>query len=208
MGKGIEKSAKTVDEAIELALSDLELTREAVEVEILEEASKGIFGLFGGKQARVYVRPKADVSYARGKEFVETILRQMQVQASVENEVVENGLVIRITGEDVGILIGRRGETLEAFQYLVGLVVNKHADTYQKVFLDIEGYRNKREESLIRLAQRIAFKVHKTNKSVTLEPMPSNERRIIHSALQENGTVVTFSTGDEPFRKIVVRPKG
>jgi spoIIIJ-associated protein len=207
MMNGVEKTAKTIDEAINLALLDLNLDRELADIEVIEEGSKGIFGFLGGKPARVKVKAKKEASFVKGKEFVEKILHNMKVEATVKMEVLDQGVVIRITGEDVGILIGRRGETLESLQYLASLVVNRNSDRYQKVTVDIEGYRDRREDTLIKLAQRIASKVARTNKSVILEPMTPYERRIIHSTLQNNGTVATFSTGDEPYRKIIVKPK-
>jgi spoIIIJ-associated protein len=207
MTNAVEKEGKTIDEAINLALLELKLEKELVDIEVIEEGSKGIFGFLGGKPARVKVKAKKEASFIKGKEFVEDILFNMKVSAVVTMEVQDPGVVIRISGDDVGILIGRRGETLESLQYLASLVVNRNADRYQKVTVDIEGYRDRREDTLIKLAQRIASKVAKTNKSVILEPMTPYERRIIHSTLQGNDSVSTYSTGDEPYRKIIVKPK-
>lgn len=208
MENGVKKTAKTMDQAIDLALNELNLQRDLVDIEVLEEGNKGIFGFLGGKPATVFVRAKKEASFHRGKEFVEKILHNMNIEANVSCDNINHGVLIRISGDDVGILIGRHGETLESLQYLTGLVVNRHSDKYQKVLLDIEGYRDRREDTLKKLAQRIASKVKKTNRSVALEPMSSYERRIIHSALQDNHAVSTLSTGEEPFRKIIVKPRG
>lgn len=207
MANIIEKSAKTVDEAVDMALSEINLDRKWVDVEVVEEGSKGLFGIFGSKTAKVRVKAKQNLSFEKGKDLIRDILDNMGLEANVDLEEVENGVIIKITGKDLGILIGRRGETLESLQYLVGLVVNKHADTYKKVSIDIEGYRDKREDSLIKLAKRLASKARETRKTVTLEPMPASERRIIHSVLQENRSVSTYSSGDEPYRKIIIKPK-
>lgn len=207
MSNIIEKSAKTVDEAVDMALSEINLDRKWVDVEVVEEGSKGLFGIFGSKAATVRVKAKQNLSFEKGKDLIRDILENMGLEANVDLEEVENGVIIKITGKDLGILIGRRGETLESLQYLVGLVVNKHADTYKKVSIDIEGYRDKREDSLIKLAKRLASKAKETRKTVTLEPMPASERRIIHSVLQENRSVSTYSSGDEPYRKIIIKPK-
>lgn len=207
MANIIEKTAKTVDEAVDMALSEINLDRKWVDVEVVEEGNKGFLGIFGSKDARVKVKTKQNFSFEKGKEFITDILNSMNLKANVEVQELENAVLIKITGDNLGILIGRRGETLDSLQYLVGLVVNKHSDTYKKVTIDIEGYRDRREDSLIRLANRLATKARQTKKTVTLEPMPANERRIIHSVLQDNRSVSTYSTGDDPYRKIIIKPK-
>lgn len=208
MSFGVEKEGKSIDEAVTLALKELSLKKDEVEIEILEEGNKGIFGLFGNRMAKVRVKPSQDLRYQKVNDFIKQILAHFQMDANVDMSVEQNIVTIKISGENVGILIGRRGETLEALQSIASLVLNKYTDQFHKLYLDIEGYRDKREDTLVKLAQRIADKVRSTKKSVTLEPMSSSERRIIHAALQEDISVMTFSTGSEPYRKIVVKPKG
>lgn len=205
MSQIVEKTAKTVQEAIGLALEELGAQRDEVEIEVLDEGSKGIFGI-GGKLARVQVSFKSSRSdVAIG--FLTDVLSKMNV--AVEIEVVEDdeSIMLRITGKDSGIIIGRRGETLDALQYLTSLVVNKQSDDYKRVTIDIENYRQKREETLIKLADRLADRVVRYRKSVTLEPMNPYERRIIHSTLQNNNYVETHSVGEEPNRKVVITLK-
>lgn len=202
--KSIEITGRTVEEAISNALKELKLDREKVEIEVLEEGSKGIFKLLGAKPARVKATVKRDYLY-EAKTFLRNILDKMDLKCEIrvkeENELVK----INLNGPNMGILIGHRGETLDAVQYLVSLVVNKdHEEEYKRVILDTENYRLKREETLKRLAGRLAFKVKSTGKYVKLEPMNPYERRIIHSALQNNEYVTTYSEGEEPFRRVVI----
>ncbi len=205
MSHSVEKTGKTVQEAISLALQDLNVDREDTEIEVLDEGSKGLFGL-GGKVARVRVTiigSRAD----EARLFLEDILSRMKVAVDIEAEEDDESVIVRITGKDSGIIIGRRGETLDALQYLTGLVVNKGKEDYKRVTVDIENYRQKREETLINLANRLAERVVRYRKNVTLEPMNPYERRIIHSSLQENKSVETYSVGEEPNRKVVITLK-
>lgn len=202
--KSIEITGRTVEEAISNALKELKLDREKVDIEVLEEGSKGIFKLLGAKPARVKATVKRDYLY-EAKTFLRDILDKMDLKCEIrvkeENELVK----INLNGPNMGILIGHRGETLDAVQYLVSLVVNKdHEEEYKRVIIDTENYRLKREETLKRLAGRLAFKVKSTGKYVKLEPMNPYERRIIHSALQNNEYVTTYSEGEEPFRRVVI----
>jgi spoIIIJ-associated protein len=199
----VEKSGKTVQEAIGLALEELDVDESDVKVEVLDEGSKGIFGLLGNKEARVRVtvkESKADVA----ADFLSKVFDKMNVE--VEIEVLEDGdsICLNVSGRDSGIIIGRRGETMDSLQYLTNLIVNKNTDNYVKVTLDIENYRSRREETLVKLANRLAAKVVKLRKSITLEPMNPYERRIIHSSLQNNRNVETYSVGEEPNRKVVI----
>ncbi len=202
----VEKTGKTVQDAISLALAELNASMEDVEVEVLEEGSKGIFGIIGGKLARVRVTLKESVSEV-AIEFLQKVFEKMGISAEIEAAENDDTLFLEIKAEDSGIIIGRRGETLDALQYLTSLVVNKNRDSYKKVSIDIENYRYKREETLVRLAKRLADKVVKYKKSVTLEPMNPYERKIIHSTLQDNEFVETYSIGSEPNRKVVITLK-
>ena len=208
MNKVIEKTGKTVEEAINNSLSELNLTRDKVDVEVLDEGNRGLFGLLGSRLAKVKVNVKYDYALET-KSFLRQILDNMDIKAEINVEDTENGLKINMTGPDMGILIGYRGETLDALQYLISLVINKSKTSteYKRVILDTENYRQKREETLIKLANRIAIKARNQKRNVVLEPMNPYERRIIHSALQDNPYVTTRSEGEEPYRKVVVELK-
>ncbi len=200
--KFVEKSGKSVEEALRLALIELEATREQVEIEVLEEGSKGFLGL-GAKETRIRVSKKNSVIDI-AKVFLMSVLKEMNIQADIEAELADDVLSISMAGDDMAILIGKRGQTLDSLQYLVSLVVNKDRDHYLRVVLDTENYRAKRKETLEALAEKLAAKVRKSRKNVILEPMNPYERRIIHSALQNNPNVSTKSEGDEPYRKVVI----
>ncbi|MCA0384973.1 MAG: protein jag [Firmicutes bacterium] len=200
--KFVEKSGKSVEEALRLALIELEATREQVEIEVLEEGSKGFLGL-GAKETRIKVSKKNSVIDI-AKYFLMSVLKEMNIQADIEAELADDVLNISMAGDDMAILIGKRGQTLDSLQYLVSLVVNKDRDHYLRVVLDTENYRAKRKETLEALAEKLAAKVRKSRKNVILEPMNPYERRIIHSALQNNPNVSTKSEGDEPYRKVVI----
>lgn len=205
--KSIEIEGKTVEEALEKALKELGLTRENVNVEVLEQGSKGLFNVIGVKRAKIKVTSKYDY-IEEAKKFIDAILKSMQLNADI-NIVEENDtLRINISGKKMGLIIGYRGETLDSIQYLVSLVVNKHHEIpHKKVILDIENYRSKREETLKGVAVKTAARVKKTGKSFKLEPMNPYERRIIHSTLQKNTDVNTYSEGEEPFRRVVIELK-
>jgi len=200
--KFVEKSGRSVEEALRLALIELEATREQVEIEVLEEGSKGFLGL-GAKETRIRVSKKNSVIDI-AKYFLMSVLKEMNIQADIEAELADDVLSISMAGDDMAILIGKRGQTLDSLQYLVSLVVNKDRDHYLRVVLDTENYRAKRKETLEALAEKLAAKVRKSRKNVILEPMNPYERRIIHSALQNNPNVSTKSEGDEPYRKVVI----
>lgn len=202
--KSIEITGRTVEEAISNALKELKLDREKVDIEVLEEGSRGIFKLLGAKSARVKATVKRDYLY-EAKTFLRDILDKMDLKCEIRVKEEAELVKINLNGPNMGILIGHRGETLDAVQYLVSLVVNKdHEEEYKRVIIDTENYRLKREETLKRLAGRLAFKVKSTGKYVKLEPMNPYERRIIHSALQNNEYVTTYSEGEEPFRRVVI----
>lgn len=202
--KMLEMTGRTVSEALENALKELKLTEDRIEYEVLDEGSKGFLNLIGGKPAKVLVKVKKDYK-EDVRLFLRNILDNMKVQAEIRIREEKDVINIDLTGPKMGIIIGYRGETLDSLQYLASLVVNKDHDIpYKKVVLDVENYRKKREETLIRVAEKTAYKVRKTRRPYKLEPMNPYERRIIHSALQDNKYVYTFSEGDEPHRRIVV----
>lgn len=206
--KFIEITGKNIEDAVEKGLKELKLEADKVEVEVIEHGSKGIFGL-GSKPAKVKLTLKHDYTTIANI-FLKDILDKMDIRSEINIKEEADIIRINLEGPDMGILIGYRGETLDALQYLLSLVVNKEnkENDYKKVILDTEGYRKKREETLIRLANKLAYKVNKYNKSITLEPMNPYERRIIHAALQSHPHVTTHSQGEEPYRKVVIELKG
>ncbi|NLM73477.1 MAG: protein jag [Clostridiaceae bacterium] len=206
MLRSIVKEAKSVDEAIKLACSELEIDIEDAEIEVLDEGNKGILGFIGNKNAVVKVTEKLNIDNLV-LDFLEPILQYMDIEAEIEIEQSEEEISVNLTGENIGLIIGKRGETLDALQYLLSLVINKNLDSYVRVILDASNYRKKRKETLVRLAKRVADKVARTRRNLTLEPMNSYERRIIHSTLQNHNYVVTESIGEEPNRKVVIRYK-
>lgn len=202
----IEKKGKSVDEAIKAALDELSCEIDDVIIEVIEEPSKGLLGLVK-KPAVVKVslreKPEEDV-----REALEDLLNKMKLDYRINNVEWEEGRVrINITGKDMGLLIGRKGETLNAVQFVLGLIVNRNREEKVRVVLDVEDYRKKREESLEALALRLSDRVKKTRKSVVMRPMSSQERRIVHTALQGDPQISTYSTGDEPNRKVVISLK-
>lgn len=205
----LETTGRTVEEAIEIALEQLGADRDQVEVDVISQGKGGILG-FGAEPARVRVVLTAPLSNlpTLSKLILDNLLRNMKVQASSSirsSDVEEDGTVeLEINGDDSGLLIGRRGETLQALQYVTNLLVGRRAEG--RVVLDVEGYRERRYAALRTLAARVAERVASTGQSVTLEPMAANERRVIHLALADNPRVVTESTGVGEGRKITVSP--
>lgn len=196
-------TGRTVDDALKNALNELKTTEDKVEVEVLDHGKKGFFNI-GTRPAKIKVKVKRDYIY-EAKTFLRDMLNCMGIKAEIRIKEENNVLSIILTGPNMGILIGYRGETLDSIQYLISLVVNKkHDNEYKRVILDTENYRAKREETLRRLARKISDKVRKTRRAVKLEPMNPYERRIIHSALQNDNYVNTYSEGEEPFRRVVV----
>lgn len=204
MAEYIEISAKTVSEAVTEALTKLGITADKLEYEVIEEGSRGLWGI-GARPAVIRARKQMD-SLDFGKEFLENVFAEMGIEAKIEAfENQEEGCIeINVSGEKMGVLIGKRGQTLDSLQYLVSLVINKHRDEYVRVKLDTENYRERRKEALEVLAKNIAYKVKRTKRSVSLEPMNPYERRIIHSALQDDKYVFTKSEGEDPYRHVVV----
>jgi len=202
----IKQEGKNVEEAISLALKKLKLKREEAEIKVIEEGSKGLLGLIGGKNAVVEVKPKVD-PIESGKEFLQSVFKAMPFNATVEvidEETNEEQVLYNISSPDLGIIIGHRGETLDALQYLTSLVVNRKTPNYFRVLLDAEGYREKRKKTLERLASKLAKKAITTGRKVMLEPMPPHERRIIHMTLKGDDRVYSYSEGKEPYRRVMI----
>lgn len=204
MQKTLEVTGKNVEESLKNALKELNVTEDKVEYNVVEEGSRGLFNLIGSKPAKIVVTVKRDY-VLEAKTFLRSVLDSMDIKAEIRIVEEDNVLNINLLGPKMGVIIGYRGETLDSLQYLVSLVVNKgHDIPYKRVVLDTENYRGKREETLKRLADKTAYKVRKSGRPFKLEPMNPYERRVIHSALQGNSTVYTYSEGEEPYRRIVV----
>ena len=203
----IEISAKTVNEAITEACRKLSVTSDRLLYEVVDEGSNGFLGI-GSKPAIIKAAVKdEEISIEdKAKKFLNDVFAAMSmtVVVNVTYNESEREMDIDLSGDDMGILIGKRGQTLDSLQYLVSLVVNKEVENYIRVKIDTENYRERRKETLENLAKNIAYKVKRTRRSVSLEPMNPYERRIIHSALQNDKYVTTYSEGEEPFRKVVV----
>lgn len=203
--KQITATGPTVDEAVNSALKELNTTKEEIQIEVVDEGKKGIFGIFGAKPAIVKVTIVKN-PIEEGKKFLQSIGEKMGT--SVEIEVVSEGKFVeyRLNGDKIAMIIGKRGQTLNSIQYLTQLVVNRYSNQYINVVVDAQDYRKTREKILIQLAERLADKAVRTGQKVALEPMPSYERKIIHTALAQNNKVKTFSNGNDPLRHLVIVP--
>lgn len=208
MGDYVEISAKTVEDAVTEALIKLQTTSDKLEYEVIEAGSTGILGFIGKKPAIIKARKKFDlVDYTY--DFLNDMFKAMgiEVKSDINYDAEARNMDISFEGDEMGILIGKRGQTLDSLQYIISLVVNKESEAYVRVKVDTENYRERRKETLETLAKNIAYKVKRTRRSVALEPMNPYERRIIHSALQYDKYVDTHSEGEEPYRKVVVTLK-
>jgi spoIIIJ-associated protein len=202
-----EFSAKTVDDAITEACKALSVTSDKLEYVVVDEGSSGFLGI-GSKEATIKAKVKSSIIDA-AKIFLNDVFAAMDMTVVTEAtyDAAEKELSINLSGDDMGVLIGKRGQTLDSLQYLVSLVVNKGNDDYIRVKVDTENYRQRRKDTLENLAKNMAFKVKRTRRPLSLEPMNPYERRIIHSALQNDKFVTTHSEGEEPFRHVVVSLK-
>lgn len=203
----IEVTGKTVDDAIINASIQLEVSSDKLEYEVIEKEKTGFLGL-GAKPAKIKAWKKAGME-DNVRDFLNGVFQamNMQVEIAIQYDKEAGNMVIDLSGSEMGVLIGKRGQTLDSLQYLVSLVANKESDSYVRVKLDTENYRERRKETLEHLAKNIAYKVKRTKKSVSLEPMNPYERRVIHSVLQNDKYVCTKSEGEEPFRHVVVMLK-
>ena len=203
----IQVSAKTVSDAITEACHKLMVSSEKLEYEVVEEGSSGFLGI-GAKPAIIKARVKNTIEDI-AKNFLDEVFRAMNLEVVIDlkyNEAART-MDIDLSGSEMGVLIGKRGQTLDSLQYLVSLVVNKDVEDYIRFKVDTENYRQRRKETLENLAKNISYKVKRTKRPVSLEPMNPYERRIIHSALQNDKYVTTHSEGEEPFRCVVVTLK-
>lgn len=205
--KMVEKIGRTKEEAVESALEELGVGIDRVKIEVLEEISKsGLLGLLSSKAIKVRVSVKEDIGQAAGL-FLREMLVNMGVFAQVEIFRRKDSTTLNINGKDLGLLIGKHGQTLDAIQYLVNLSVNKNQVEKERIIVDVEGYRRRREETLRRLALRIAEKVKREKRKQVLEPMSPQERRIIHATLQDFKDVMTYSEGEDPYRHVIISPQ-
>ncbi|MBB6674403.1 RNA-binding cell elongation regulator Jag/EloR [Cohnella nanjingensis] len=199
-------SGKSVEEAVRSGLARLGVKEDRVKVTVLEQPSKGLFGLIGVKEAKVALEVLPDgVDEAIG--FLEEVTGAMNTKVSMERHEMHDEVRIDLNGKDLGILIGRRGQTLDALQFLVNIVANRHSDRHLRIILDAEQFRERRRQTLESLSERMASRVVRTKKDIVLEPMSSLERKIIHARLQAHPQVRTYSQGDEPNRCIVIALK-
>ncbi len=203
----IEVSAKNIDEAITEASVQLGTTSDQIEYEVVEKGSSGFLGI-GSKNAVIRARKKKTVE-DDVREFLSSVFEAMNMEVVIKINVQEESRVIdvELSGNEMGILIGKRGQTLDSLQYLTSLAVNKNTESYYKIKVDTEDYRKRRKETLENLAKNIAYKVKRTKRPVSLEPMNPFERRVIHSTLQNDRYVTTYSEGEEPYRYVVVALK-
>lgn len=222
MAISIEKVGKSVEEALEAALAELDVSRDQVDYEIIEEASKGLFGFLGGKPAKIKVtvlnetvanavEPKRTTPgidpVAVARDFLQNIFKAMKLDVKIEKMSSLDNVTLNLRGDDLGILIGKHGQTLDALQYLTNLAAHRDSEERVRIVLDVEDYRKRRAETLTRLAMRLADKVKSRGEKVVLEPMSPHERKVIHMALQDDYRVMTYSEGEEPFRKVVIALK-
>ncbi len=204
----VEAKGKTVDEAIFNGLNELGLAIDEVEIDIIHEGNKGLFGIGKSALVRLTEKEKEQPGGSMPEVFLNELFQKMKIDAVCKAAEADDKIVkIQIEGKDTAVLIGRRGDTLDALQYLTGLVVNRDKSEYQKVMMDAENYRKKREQTLEKLARRLANNVVKSGKPVTLEPMNPYERRILHATLQSNPRVETYSEGEEPYRRVIIKKK-
>lgn len=204
--KNIIVEKPTVDEAVKSALEQLSSEINEVQIEILKEPSKGLLGILGSKVAKVKVTV-VNGPEEKAREYIDTVFAKMDIKVEYEITFVSNVLKVEITKvdeEDKGIIIGKRGNTLDELQFLLSLIVNKKRENYVKTIVNVEDYRQKREETLKKLAKKTADKCRYYNKKIRLEPMNPYERRVIHATLQDEKDIITYSEGEEPFRKVVV----
>jgi spoIIIJ-associated protein len=200
----ITVTGKTVEEAIETGLSKLQVSKDRVEVVILEQPSKGLFGLLGSKEAKVELTVKPD-AVDEAVEFLHEIAASMKLDIHIERQETSDGIILQLSSEDdIGVLIGRRGQTLDALQYLVNVASHRSGNLQTRIILDAENFRERRRKTLEELAARLADKAVRSKREVVLEPMPSHERKIIHTYLQDHPQVRSFSKGEEPNRRIVI----
>ncbi|MFS0784094.1 RNA-binding cell elongation regulator Jag/EloR [Bacillus sp. 1P06AnD] len=202
----VTATGHSVDEAVEIALAQLNATRDRVEINILDEGKKGLFGLFGSRKATIKAIMKPD-PIEEAEHFLQEVISQMGLQVQIDKKVEGRTVTFTLSGKKLALLIGKRGQTLNSLQYLTQLVANRYSKQHVTIMLDAEEYRSRRKETLVLLAERMAQKALKTRKEIALEPMPSYERKVIHTALMKYKQIETHSSGTEPYRHLVISVK-
>jgi len=201
--KTIVVTGKTIEGAIKSGLAQWNVPPERVKTQVLEQPSKGLFGLIGAKDAKVELKLIPD-ALEEAVAFLEDVFRTMSIQVKIDREHTDDGVQFNLSGKELGILIGRRGQTLDSLQYLVNIVANRYSNSHLRIVLDAENFRVRRKQTLEELSDRLAKRVIRSRKEVVLEPMSSQERKVIHSQLQNHPDVKTFSKGEEPNRRVVI----
>jgi spoIIIJ-associated protein len=222
--KSLEIEAKTMEEAINKACEELQVSRENLEIEVLANGSSGFLGLVGAKNAKIRATVK-ERSAARleetrsaspsstnsageaARKTLLDLLRLLEVEASVDWKEDSERILLIIKGDGSGLLIGRKGQTLDALEYLINKIIHKDAEDKKRIVVDTENYRSRREDSLVKLAQRLGDKAKRLGRPVTISPMSAHDRRIIHLALQEDKSLRTWSTGTGLYRKVIISPE-
>jgi spoIIIJ-associated protein len=199
-------SGKSVQDAVRSGLAQLGVKEDRVKVKVLEQPSKGLFGLIGAKEAKVELEVLSD-GVEEASKFLSEVAAAMGLSIIVDRMDTSDSVQLNLSGSDLGILIGRRGQTLDSLQYLVNIVANRYSDRHLRIVLDAEQFRERRRQTLEALSERMASRVIRSRKEIVLEPMTSQERKIIHSRLQGHSEVKTYSQGDEPNRRIVIAPR-
>jgi spoIIIJ-associated protein len=203
--KAVEKQGRTIEEAVDAALTELETTKDRVDVHIVEEAKKGFLGIIGSKPAVVHVEMKPD-PFEIAEAFLKSVTEEMGISVQIEVKTNGDEIEFELSGEKIAVLIGKRGNTLNALEYLTNLAVNRKTDEFVRIVFDAENYRARRSETLKQLAFRLSEKAEKTGKKVPLDPMPSMERKVIHMSLKKRNGIETYSEGKDPHRRVVIKP--
>ncbi|CAM4304728.1 RNA-binding cell elongation regulator Jag/EloR [Paenibacillus tarimensis] len=208
--KKIVASGKTIEEAVRNGLAELQVTEERVKVTVTEQPSRGLFGLIGTREAKVELEllPEPVDPVGETEQFLHEVAEAMGLQVDINRLTTREGIQLNISGTgDIGMLIGRRGQTLDALQYLANIVANRHSDSFVRIVLDAEDFRERRRKTLAELSDRLAGKVIRSKQEIVLEPMTAQDRKVIHYQLQNHPKVKTYSKGDEPNRRIVITPR-
>ncbi|MCU6791883.1 MULTISPECIES: RNA-binding cell elongation regulator Jag/EloR [Paenibacillus] len=196
-------TGKSIEEAVQNGLRQWNTTEDRVKIVVLEQPSRGLFGLIGTRDAKVELELIPD-AVEETIYFLQDVFRTMKLEVRIEKKLDNENLELHLYGADLGILIGRRGQTLDALQYLMNIVANRYSSTHMRIVLDAENFRERRKKTLEELADRLAERVIRTKKEVILEPMSPHERKVIHAQLQDHAKVRTFSRGEEPNRRVVI----
>ncbi|MEC0226806.1 RNA-binding cell elongation regulator Jag/EloR [Paenibacillus alba] len=204
--KKIVVTGKTIELAVKSGLAQWQVSEDRVNIHILEQPSRGLFGFIGSKEAKVELELIPD-PLEEAIAFLQDMFEAMQISITIDTRKDREGFVLNMSGSELGILIGKRGQTLDALQYLVNIVANRYANSHFRIILDAENFRDRRKKTLEELAVRLANRVIKSKKEVILEPMNSQERKIIHAELQGHPVVKTYSKGEEPNRRVVIAVK-